>query len=67
MGSDTTNSATAVSNQFKDIKQVNCEMSILDLILLYGIGLREHYHMSNKACKVVSVGGAFRAGAHIVI
>ena len=67
MGSDTTNAATAVSNQFEDVEQVDCEMRILNLILLYGIGFKEHYQTKNKIRRVVlSVGGEFKAGAHIV-
>ena len=38
MGSDTTNAATAVSGHFDNVEQVNCEMHVLNLILLYGIG-----------------------------
>ena len=42
MGSDTTNCATAISKCFEDVEQVDCEMHVLNLVLMYGMGLKEH-------------------------
>ena len=67
MGSDTTNAATAVSRNFDRVEQVNCEMHVLNLVLQYGIGDKEHYRTVNKVRTVVSVGGKFEGGAHILL
>jgi hypothetical protein len=42
MTSNTVSAAKAVSNYVEDIKQVDCEMHVVSLALLYGIGLREN-------------------------
>jgi hypothetical protein len=39
MTSNTASAARAVSNYVEDIEQVDCEIHIVNLALLYGIGL----------------------------
>ena len=59
VGSDTTNAAVAVSKHIGDTTQVNCDMHTFNLILLYGVGLREHYKTNDGIQKVVTIGGEF--------
>ena len=63
MGSDTTNPTTA---EFDEFEQVKCYKHVINLVLLYSIGSKEHYWTTNKVLQVVSIGGKFTAGVHIV-
>jgi hypothetical protein len=40
--SDTTSAASAVSQYIDDIEQVDCEMHLVSLAILYALGLREN-------------------------
>ena len=73
--SDTTAAARCVSNHIDGSEQVDCEMHILNLILLYGIGLRDNVKthkatgedgIERKVQQVVTGGGAFARGLHVI-
>jgi hypothetical protein len=73
--SDTTSAARAVSNFIEGTEQVDCEMHVLNLVLLYGIGLKDNVRtekmtgddgIERKVQKLVTGGGAFPDGARII-
>ena len=74
--SDTTAAARAVSNYIDGSEQVDCEMHILNLILLYGIGLRDNVKLQKlvlgddgiekKVQVVITGGGPFPDGSRII-
>jgi hypothetical protein len=73
--SDTTSAARAVSHFIDGSEQVDCEMHILNLVLLYGIGLRDNVKtqkvigedgVERKVQDVVTSGGAFPRGSQII-
>jgi hypothetical protein len=73
--SDTTAAARSVSNFIDGSEQVDCEMHILNLILLYGIGLRDNVKthkvtgedgIERKLPQVVTGGGAFSSGLQVI-
>ena len=73
--SDTTAAARSVSNYIDGSEQVDCEMHILNLILLYGIGLRDHVKtqkvmgedgIERKVQHVVTSGGEFPRGLEVI-
>ena len=66
-GSHTTNCAVGDSNCFEDIEQKNCELDKLILILMYGMGLKEHYKTIAKVQQIVTVGGDFAEGLYVLI
>lgn len=73
--SDTTSAARAVSNHIEGTEQVDCEMHILNLILLYGIGLRDNFKtersvgedgIERRVRSAVTQGGIFPDGARVI-
>ena len=72
--SDTTPSAKNVADYIGDAEQVDCEMHVLNLCMLYGLGLRENTQTKNeivdgkkmKVQRVVTPGGEFKGGLKLV-
>jgi len=75
--SDTTAAACAASNYIDSLKQVDCALHILNLILLYyGIGLRDNVKLQKlvlgddgiekKVQVVITGGGPFPDGSRII-
>jgi hypothetical protein len=75
MTSDTASAARAVSGHVEDMDQVDCEMHVVNLALLYAIGLRENVknvtYVDNIGTKrrvrtIVTPGGAFPEGLEVI-
>jgi hypothetical protein len=75
MTSDTASAATAVSNYVEDIDQVDCEMHVVSLALLYAIALRENVKsvyvvndegVRTKVRTVTTPRGAFPEGLAVI-
>ncbi|EEY62241.1 uncharacterized protein PITG_14162 [Phytophthora infestans T30-4] len=74
--SDTTPSARKVSKLFEDSIPTDCTMHVLNLCLLYGMGMRENTepvyvmdsatNMQKKERRVCTVGGPFPEGARLI-
>ena len=60
--SDTTASARNVANFFSDVVQDDCAMHLLNLCLLYGLGLKEN----TRSGQIVTPGGAFGEGKQLI-
>ncbi|KAE8984529.1 hypothetical protein PR003_g24858 [Phytophthora rubi] len=74
--SDTAPSARKVSKLFEDSVPVDCAMHVLNLCLVYGLGMRENgesiyvvdpnTNVMTKQRRVCTMGGAFPEGAALV-
>ena len=64
--SDTAFVARAVADKFDDTDQVDCELHLINLVLEYGIGLRENTSTKQGLKTVVTPGGALPEGKQII-
>lgn len=64
--SDTASAASAVADEFDDTDQVDCELHIINLVLEYGIGLRENTSTKQGIKSVVTPGGELSEGKEII-
>ena len=72
--SDTCNSARAVSQYIMEVEQVDCDMHIANLVLLYALGLRENTSTrtevvdgrKKKITEICTPGGEFVAGEAVI-
>ena len=64
--SDTASAARAVADEFDETDQVDCELHLINLILEYGIGLRENTSTKQGLKTVVTPGGALPEGKKII-
>jgi hypothetical protein len=72
---DTATPARAVANYVEDIEQIDCEMHLVNLAILYYIGLRENAKTVTMVLEmgqtirekmIVTPGGAFEEGIALI-